>query len=213
MTREYMDEQYLKLMQDVDDEAGIEEAKSVLEQEIAAQDITGGQAIIHGQIVTFASRELLNGKMKVTLPEEWRDMELQFIKLKYPQESRPPVILTDSTTAINLTLNPLAQQLKPEELEAFKNTMKLVTGKMTKACFIEDGMIEAGEGEVPKSWFDFTVEGLDAKLYNLIFFLSLEERALLVTFNCLAKDQKRWKPIVFDMMKTIELKAQYRIRA
>jgi len=205
MTREYMDEQYLQILQEKKDEDIQQGAERVLTEEIATQDIAGGQATVYGQVVKFASRPLLDGKISITMPEEWHEMELELVKIKYPYESRPSLVMTDDTTAINFTVNHIPQALKPDQLTMFMNTMKNFMSKMTKAQFIEDGLLEAEEKVMGKSWFDFVVPGIDDELYNLMFFMSLDQRALVMTFNCLKQDQIRWKPIVFDMLKTFKI--------
>lgn len=204
MNRKYMDDQYLKILQGVNEEETKKIGKEALAKEIAAQDIGSGQIDVYGNTMTFAPRTYLDSKIIITMPEEWCDMAPDVVKTKYPYELRPPIILTDAATTINFTINHLEQALKIEELVTFKNTMRNFVDRMTKAQFVEEGIIQAENIGFTRSWFDFTVMGIDDELYNLIFFISLNRRALLITFNCLNKDQERWKPIVFDMLKTLQ---------
>lgn len=204
MTREYMDEQYLKVLQQMNDLDEVQDAQAALADEIANQDISSGQIIIYGQTVNFAKRTLLDEKISVIVPESWTDMTPEIAKLKYPYENRPPVILTDDTAAINFTVNHLPQVLQPDGLVLFGKMMKKFTDRMTKARFLEEGLMEAPNSDLSKSWFDFITKGMDDEIYNLMFFASLQGRVLIISFNCLQKDQERWKPIAFAMLKTLK---------
>jgi hypothetical protein len=172
---------------------------------VATQDLASGQVTIYGEEVKFSPRRLLDGKISVIMPDEWTFMAPEIAKIKYPYEARPPVILTDETTSINFALNHLPPALKPEELIMFRNAMKNFTQRMTKAKFIDKGMLEAENKGVNKSWFDFTTAGIDAEIYSLMAFTVLNQRALIISFNCLSEVQERWKPIAFAMLKTLTI--------
>ena len=210
MTHEYMDEKILKMVAEIKENEEEQAKEAILAKEAAEQNIAGGQSEVYGETINFAPREFLAGKLHITIPCNWIDMEADLVKMKYPYESRPAIILTDDTMTINLTVNHTKHALTPEQVGFFVQDMKMLTDKSMKIQFMEDGLIQNEASGSPIGWYDFTISAIDEALYNLMIVTSLDNRALIMSFNCLAKDLARWKPIAFDMMKTIELNVNNR---
>jgi len=196
-----MDEEIVKILQDANDEKTTEE---IMTKEIIEQDIASGQAIIFGKNVAFTRREFLDGKMSIMIPTEWTDLPLELAKQKYPYENRPPIIITDVTTTINFTVHYLPQPLEYEAVAEFTKVLKGYTDKGVRCKFWEEDVIEEEEGR-PIGWFDFTVSGADADLYNFVCCTSLDHRALLISFNCYESVKERWQMVAFGMINTLQL--------
>lgn len=204
MARKYMDEEILRVMRDIDEEDDKEQQEEILEKEAAEQNIADGQASIYGQVTQFAYRPLLEGKLSMMVPMDWVDMPLEIAKLKYPYETRPPLILTDETAGFNFVFNHLKQPLEPEAVEQFSKDIKIFVARGTKAKFEEDGVIWL-DGKWPVGWFDYTSTGVDVELYNLTCCTSLEHKNLILSFNCEASVKKRWKKVALGMLQTLQL--------
>jgi hypothetical protein len=205
MAREYMDETVLNVVQEAEDQAAAGAAKSVLAEEITAQDIVSGQALVSGKTVLFAPREFLDGRVKIVMPQDWEDMDNELAKRKYPYESRPPIIQTDETTTFNLTFNHTNIPLKKQDMETFIETMKMFAGKMIKVQFVGQGQTEKEGSGLVIGWFDFISPGLDEPLYNFVFCTALDKKALIMTFNCLNSRQERWRSVAEAMMNTLNI--------
>lgn len=205
MSTEYTDEKILRMVHQMQEAKEQQGKENSLAEEVAEQNIVGGQSKVDGEIINFAPREFLDGALQMTIPCQWGAMDKEMVKKKYPYESRPAIILTDETMAINLTVNHTVHPLTPEQVEFFTQDMKMLTNKGLKIAFMEDGLLQTEKSKTPIGWYDFTLAAIDESIYNLMFVTSLNQRALIMSFNCLAKELARWKPIAFDMMKTIEI--------
>ena len=205
MTREYMDETVLKVMQEAEDQAEAEAVESALAEEIAAQDIVAGQALINGRTVLFASREFLDGRVKLVMPQDWIDMDKEAARRKYPYETRPPIIQTDGTMNFNLTLNHTNTPLKKQDMKTFIDTMKMFAAKTIKVQFVEQGQLEKEDTGLVIGWFDFISPGFDEPIYNFVFCTVLDKKALIMTFNCPNSRQERWNSVARAMMNTLEI--------
>jgi hypothetical protein len=205
MTREYLDEKLLRIRQQKADVAMEEATEVIIAKEIADQNITDGQALIFGESVSFVSRKFLDNRLEIILPQNWSDFPEELVKLKYPYQARPPIILTDPTTAINFTINHTVNLLRQdeEEIAGFARDMITMTNKATKARFLEDGIVEINGLWV--AWYDFFVPSLGEDIYNFVFCTSLENRALILSFNCLEKQKDRWKSVALEIMQTIKI--------
>lgn len=208
MTRKYMDETILKFRQQTEEVKAMEDAEEVITQEIAIQNITDGYAVIDGETISFSPRKLLQEKIQIILPENWVDLPLEIAKLKYPYEGRPPIILSDPTTALNFTVNHTITPLKKDAINiaSLVSDMKAMTDKCLKARFFEDGLVENKENEIFIGWYDFSVPGLgNEDLYNFVFSTSLDNRALVLSLNCLDRQRARWKSIAQDILLTLKI--------
>ena len=51
----------------------------------------------------------------------------------------------------------------------------------------------------------------DERVYNVLFFFQAGDRNILGTFYCLFEEYDRWKPMVWEMMQSIEVSVDERI--
>ncbi len=208
MARQYMDEKILSIKRNLEDEKARAAMQETIDKEIAAQDISSGQVVIYGAIVPFAPRELLDGRLTLTVPEDWTVMSPEVAKIKYPLGSQPPIILTDPTITINITVNHMAVPLKqdPTDIATFVEFMKRVTDKSVKARFFDDGLAQNEETGLFIGWYEYAIFNWDGdNLYNFVCATSLENRALLMSFNCLNEQKPRWKSLAEDILLTLKL--------
>lgn len=208
MAREYLDETILKFRQQTEEVKAMESAEAIIAKEIQAQDIAKGYAVINGETVFFAPRKLLQEKIQITLPENWDPLPLELVKLKYLYENRPPIILSDPTTTFNFTVNHTTTPLKQEasSIASLAGEMKAITDKCLKVRFFESGIERNEKNGLFIGWYDFSVPGLENEdLYNFVFCTSLENRALVLSFNCLDSQKKRWKSIAQEILLTLEI--------
>jgi hypothetical protein len=54
-------------------------------------------------------------------------------------------------------------------------------------------------------YFDFKSSAIDNYLYNLMFFLEIENRTLIGSCTCLYSDCQEWRDIFFSILKTIKV--------
>jgi hypothetical protein len=171
--------------------------------EEAGPDITAPVVQIGDELHTFVETELLDGAMRMLLPQTFKPMSAEMARKKYPSEHRPGVIYTTSNARINIAVNHTLNPLPEEDLPEFKKAMIQMlrrTQKLTKWY----GDNEFSLGGKPVATCEFLTPVLNASLYNLILFASLADRALMCTFNCTDEELDDWKPIALAMMKSIQ---------
>ena len=57
-------------------------------------------------------------------------------------------------------------------------------------------------------YFDFTLMGVDERLYHLIAMGEVNEKVLQVSFNCRENDIYKWQRAVMDIVGSIEYKGR-----
>lgn len=157
---------------------------------------------VKGEYITFCRTELFHGQLMVDLPESFMDLPLEYAKLKYPSEQRPSVIKSNKEGSINFTFEFLKASVPEGKIKQLRNQMKNVIKRFQPAnVFFEQGEMQVNTLET--AWFDYKSHGIDQKIYNLMYFIPLREQVLHGVFNCPMDVGKDWKPVIFEVMKSI----------
>ncbi|WDM22691.1 hypothetical protein [Paenibacillus polymyxa] len=162
---------------------------------------------IGGERLIFAQRLLLDERIRITMPNSFRDMPIDEQLLKYPSHHRPDFIFTNEAGTINLTFKHTESPLQIEELEDFTDEMALVvkqTQKLTE--WFGHEVLEIGENRI--GYCEFMTPVWNARMYNLSFFTVLEGRALMCAFNCTDEEMVTWKPVARSMLLTLNIEPE-----
>lgn len=149
-------------------------------------------------------RQIINGRIIVSLPVGFRLMEKQVADLKYPTvENRFNEIYTDKYAEINVafnhTFNKTASGDLPKIMESIVNEFQQIP---------EINLIEHKVEKVNGNTFfliEFTSEAIDARIYNIMIGTVLDGRMLIGTFNCTDKHRSRWESIGKEIINSIKL--------
>ena len=159
---------------------------------------------LNGVFLPMADKSLLEDKVKIRIPKSFMLMPAEMASLKYPSERRPNPIFTDESTSINLAFNYTMTPLNDVEMEEFKESMVEVFKQMQPgASWLDEGIKDVNDK--PMGFIEFISPALDGSIYNLMIFLSLEDQALICSFNCLEEDREEWRPIAHAMMESLQI--------
>jgi len=203
--KDFLDEKIIEMMNEVEqppmpvvEEAGVSE-------EIKPEERTIYTGIkIKGRWVYFEERLLVEDKIMMMVPEEFTEMSEEQAKIKYPSEQRPETILTDDTTAINLMFTYMDEKMDNVEAEQVRDE---TIGMM---CRLNPGIKKQESGveivsEKNVAYVEFTNPVMDGKLFNILSFMELDGRTLMISWNCLTKEIKYWKKAVYEMIRSIQI--------
>lgn len=159
---------------------------------------------ILGKRITFERRLLAENKITIMVPGDFAPMNPEAAEKKYPSQQRPETILADDTGTVNLLFQYMEGEEEDETIENFRSQ---IFGMMKR---VNPGIKEQELGTVEVSgkriaYAEFSNPAIDGKLYNLMFYLAVEGRPLMGSFNCRTKDMKYWRKAAFEMMESIEL--------
>lgn len=158
---------------------------------------------IKEELYTFEETWLFDGRMQVMLPKSFTDMPIEQAKLKYPMEQRPQVIKTNERTDINFTFSLLEQPMENRQVKMMRDSLRRVLRRARPDMkFMEDGLEEIEEHTI--GWFEFISNGLDGKLYNIMYFTPIDSKLMQGIFNCPVKEAQNWKSVVLQVMHTIK---------
>ncbi len=151
----------------------------------------------------FEEIGLFDSKMYIMLPKSFKDMPVEQAKLKYPMEQRPQVIKTNERTDINFTFSLLEQPIVNRQVKIMRDSLKRVLRSARPDMkFLEDGLEEIENHTI--GWFEFISNGIDGKLYNMMYFTPIDGKLMQGIFNCPAKESQNWKVVAMQVMNTIK---------
>lgn len=159
---------------------------------------------VEGRWVEFEERQLVEGKIAMMVPKGFKDLDLESAKIKYPSEQRPQTILTDSSSATNILFSYMDEQIDNEEAEAVRDGILNVMVHVNPGIRPQSTGMEVISGK-NLAYVEFSNPTIDSKLYNLMYFLELDGKTLMGSFNCLAKSTKYWKRPAFEMMRSLRI--------
>lgn len=155
--------------------------------------------------INLKTRSLLNDNIEIKIPEDFRIMSEEMLKLKYPSANRPTIVYTDESgsinVAFNLTTNNASQDIIPQFKEVLQNTFKQV---YPSAKWKGDGINMINDKNV--GYLELITPAIDTKVYNLVFFTDVNSQLLLCTFNCTVQYLEEWQSIGHEIMSSLKVK-------
>ncbi|GAB6088109.1 hypothetical protein [Alkaliphilus crotonatoxidans] len=166
------------------------------------RDITAGPIKIGQRMYQFIERDFFQEKLFLYLPEDFEEMDKAQREIKYPAQQRPQIIKTDETGSVNITLNPIDEDLDEDGVKELTKGMKNIIKRVNPAnVFYSDGVERVGEKNI--GFFEFKSPALDEFIYNIMFFFALEGKLVMGTFSCRYAAYEDWRDIAFQIIKSI----------
>lgn len=199
---EFFDEQIIDMINKSEQTAINSELNQSNEVEEKRSIYTGIK--IWGKWIYFERRPLAKETITMMLPKNFVPMAPDIARKKYPSEQRPETILTDETGTINLMFQYMEGEESDATIERFRNQ---IFGIMKR---VNPGIKEREIGSIDiagkmVAYVEFSNPAMDGKLYNLMFYLTVNGRPLMGSFNCRTKEMKYWRAVAFEMMQSIEI--------
>lgn len=165
---------------------------------------------IDEQEIAVMEQQVLEGKITLRMPKLFSIMSAELASLKYPSERRPTIIYTDESSTINLAFNLTTHDLADAGVTDFQETMIDVLEQAQPAAeWFDTDVITIHDKTV--GFIEVITPAIDGDIFNLMFFVSINEQALIGTFNCLEEDIETWRPIARAMMSSMQFTTHSRI--
>lgn len=146
--------------------------------------------------------KILSQKAEILLPSDFRQMDINTIILKYPNEGgRPNEVYTNNNSSVNLAFT---HSIKKATASDIKNhAAELI--KILK----QQGLTILSQSQEKINGKDFLVvefysKAVNGTLYNKMFFTSLEGKLLIGSFNCTSAMEGQWKNKGYEIIQSIK---------
>jgi len=166
-------------------------------------DIKNGYIVIRDENIPFSEREIIEGRLYMTIPSDYEIMPPELAGVKYPGENRPDISFSDEEGEISINFSLTGDNLQNEDVEEAKDYLQQVVIKMNPSSRILSS--EIIEEQTRIGYFGFISPAIDGDIYNLIFIFSLEGQLILGTFNCTDMDKAKWLEIAEQMVQSIRI--------
>lgn len=158
---------------------------------------------IDNEILVFQEIALLDEKLHITLPANFNDMEADMMNFKYPSQQRPQIIKTNPEGSINFAFNYLDIPLLAEQTIMAVEQFRVMIRKVQPANIFFD-LKEESTADITISWFDYKSYCIDEQMYNVLYVTPINGKMLQGIFNCPFGAQEEWKPVVLQIMLSIQ---------
>jgi hypothetical protein len=151
------------------------------------------------------SKTTLVGKFYINTPKNFSLANESEIKLKYPGKNRPQYVFTDKNMAVNLAYTENENRFLLGELRQYLES----TTKTIKHSLGDDAVAQSEMDTIngiPFAIMEFYSPTIDeGKIYNLVFTTSLNEKKIIISFNCLQSLMPEWENKIPDIFSSIAL--------
>ena len=148
--------------------------------------------------------ELLDGRVQMLMPDSFAVMSEELLRLKYPNENRPTIVYTNSDGTINIAVNHPDSEIPNDAVGALRD--QIVTSFKNlypSAVWYRDEMASV-DG---RNYFviELTTPAVDTEIRNIMYFSSLNDRLLGISFNCTVEHEQEWAEIGKRVIDSISI--------
>ncbi len=126
----------------------------------------------------------------VKVPKDFKQMDEETIKVKYPNPNPPTYVFTNEATTMNVAISITNDELKNNQIKAYLETLKAMCAnyeEVTTNLFVRDGR---NIGEI-----SFVSPGVDTNIHNHMIVFSNNGKQAIVTFNCTKELQPNYQKL------------------
>lgn len=174
--------------------------ESSIQRDLAQQK--AAQASFHSLL---DRRDLINNKVSVLVPRAFKELDVENLRRKYPNENRPDIVLSNSDGTINLTFAHKPNRLRPDQLELALDSISTGFRKLyPSATWHREKIVKINSREF--FIVELTHPSLDGDIHNIIAGTSLEGRFMLIGFNFTVEEGEEWASRGRTIVESIQIK-------
>jgi hypothetical protein len=150
-------------------------------------------------------KKLLDGKLTVSIPAGFKQLSKEMIAKKYATTNAPPIVFANAdgsvTIAVNHTEDKVTLKQIPEALDAAVDTF----GKIhpNAEWFRKEATKVNGRDCLV---LELRTQAADSEIRNVMLSTSLDDRFLIVTFNCTKELEDKWLPTGKKIIEGVKVK-------
>ena len=139
----------------------------------------------------LAERSLLGGKLSLLVPESFTQMSDEMLRLKYPYERRPTIVLSNPEGSVNVAVNHTQDALQPSQLREAHAAVEQGFRNLYPSAQWNRSEIVSLKG---REFFvlDLRTPAIDTEIRNIMLGTSYDSRLLFITFNCTRELEPEW---------------------
>lgn len=199
----YTDEEILKAKKARLNEEKDQIAQAKLDEE-KAESIFDGMIHIFGRETSFSRRVMEDLGISIFMPDEFEVMDEELKKLIFPLSQPPKYVYASGDTQFQMTFNPTEQMVPDDGIPRFLEISKALLEKMgPHSRILATATVKNKTKNV--GVMELVTQAVDMNVYNVMFYLSIQQKVLIGSFICPAKFHERMVPIAKQILDSVEI--------
>lgn len=147
---------------------------------------------------------LLDEKISISLPEEWKEMTDEMAERKFPYLSKPEKMYVDENTDSIITFNLLEKGLKEDEVYAAISEIQRMIGHMYPESINKSSTVLRVEAGMA-GWFSYVTGGVEQDSVHIMFIVSCNGKMLLGGYHFPDGQRKTGSIFFLQVLKKLTL--------
>ena len=199
----HMDEEILKAKKARQIEEKKERDQLELDKE-KAESIYDGMIHIYGRETAISRRIIEDLGISLFMPDEFELMDEEIKKLVFPLSHPPKYVFASGDTQFQITLNPTENVVPNDGIPKFVEISKALMEKMgPHARILATATIKKASKNI--GIMEMVTQAVDMNVYNVMFYISINQKVLIGSIVCPAKLHERMVPIAKEILDSIEV--------
>ena len=154
---------------------------------------------------SLETRVLLGGMVEMLVPASFQPMPTEMLKLKYPAERRPTLVLSNDAGSVSLALNYTQDPLPSEKLaEAHRDFDHVFRNLYPSAQWFRSELASVNGRQFIV--LELRTPAVDTEVRNVLVATSVEGRLLLISVNMTKELEGEWLDVANRMIRSIVVK-------
>jgi hypothetical protein len=164
-----------------------------------------GGTLPQAETIQLETRNLLDGKIQMLIPTHFGPMSEELIRVKYPKEGRPTIVLSNERGTVNIAVNHTSNVMSPKDLDEVHRAFdRMFRNQYPSATWYRSERTTLNGQEC--FILELLTPAVDTEIHNIIVVSSLESRMLIISTNLTKELVAEWLPITQKMIESIKLR-------
>lgn len=151
--------------------------------------------------------KLLGGTLELLIPAEFAQMDDHTIKIKYPNQSPPTVVLTNTKASVNIAINHTHNSVAPNQLTQLHRQLDSAVRQSQPSAVWKFSGLQQHHG---REWIqlEFQSDAVDTKIHNIMMATSAGGKMLVVSFNCTDEQSVEWLDVGREIVNSCQVQGR-----
>lgn len=139
----------------------------------------------------LALRTFFDGRVTMLIPVAFEPMSEEMLSVKYPSDRRPTLVFTNPSGSVNVAINYTRNRALNEQIPEVHEVVEKGLRRQfpTSQWYSSESGQKAGEHYFR---LDLVTPAVDTDIRNIMLGISLDNRVLLISFNCTRETEAQW---------------------
>lgn len=145
----------------------------------------------------------INNEFELEVPDTFTKMDEETLETKYPLESRPGLVYTNDEANINVAISITTNEMTDDQIEQYLEVYRGLFGESETIDLIRCETVE--QNGMKTGRVEMITPAVDTNIYNNMCFFQIDNKQVIVSFNCKESQMEDWKYMSNVIINSIKL--------